>query len=101
MRPIMLAQVDKQRPVVILTRETVRNERSRVTVAPITSRVRGLRTEVTVGRVNGLDHDSVISCDNIATIELGDLGPLLGYLLESQELALTEAILAAFDLTLD
>lgn len=101
MRPIMLAQVDKRRPVVILTRETVRHERSRVTVAPITTRIRGLRTEVPVGRANGLDHDSVINCDNIATIELADLGPQLGYLLESQELALTEAILAAFDLTPD
>jgi mRNA interferase MazF len=101
MRPIVLAEVDKRRPVVILTRESVRPDRTRVTVAPITSRVRGLRTEVAVGRANGLDHDSVVNCDNIVTIEVSDLGPQLGFLLESQEPALATAIQAAFDLTLD
>lgn len=101
MRSIVLADVDKRRPVVILTREAVRHGRSRVTVAPITSRVRGLRSEVAVGRANGLDHDSVVNCDNIATIEVSDLGPQIGSLLESQEPALAAAIQAAFDLTLD
>lgn len=101
MRPIILADVDKRRPVVILTREAVRTDRSRVTVAPITSRVRGLRSEVAVGKANGLDHDSVVNCDNIATIEVSDLGPQIGFLLESQEPALAAAIQAAFDLTLD
>jgi mRNA interferase MazF len=101
MRPIVFAEVDKRRPVVILTREVVRADRSRVTVAPITSRVRGLRSEVAVGRANGLDHDSVVNCDNIATIEVSDLGPQIGFLLDSQEPELATAIQAAFDLTLD
>ncbi|HEU4849056.1 MAG TPA: type II toxin-antitoxin system PemK/MazF family toxin [Terrimesophilobacter sp.] len=101
MRPIVLAEVDKRRPVVILTREAVRLDRTRVTVAPITTRVRGIRTEVKVGPTNGLDHDSVVNCDNIVTIEVSDLGPQLGFLLDSQEPALAAAIQAAFDLTLD
>ena len=64
MRPIHLAQLDKERPVLILTRELVRPHLTRVTVAAITRTVRGLSTEVPVGTVNGLDYESVVSCDN-------------------------------------
>ncbi len=82
----------------MLTQELVRPHLSRVTVAPITSTVRGLSTEVAVGRANGLDHDSVVSCDNILTVSVTALGRQVGLLLEGQEGALTAAIHAAFDL---
>jgi mRNA interferase MazF len=98
MRPIYAARLDKTRPVLILTREVVRPHLSRVTVAPITSTIRGLSTEVPVGPANGLDHASVVSCDNIVTVPVSALGPLLGFLLSEQETALTDAIRAAFDL---
>jgi mRNA interferase MazF len=98
MRPIHLAQLDKVRPVLVLTREVVRPHMKNVTVAPITSMARGLSTEVPVGPANGLDHDSVISCDNITTVPTRDLMPQIGYLLAAQEPALTQAIVAAFDL---
>ncbi len=100
MRPIHAARLDKTRPVLILTRETVRPHLTNVTVAPITSRIRGLSTEVPVGPANGLEEPSVVSCDNIQTIPVVDLGRQLGLLSDSQEAALTEAILAAFDLDL-
>lgn len=98
MRPIHTARLDKARPVLVLTRELVRPHLSRVTVAPITTTARGLSTEVAVGRANGLDHDCVISCDNIVTVPRSALGPQLGYLMPAQEAALTAAIHAAFDL---
>ena len=98
MRPIHTAQLDKRRPVVILTRELVRPHLDRVTVAPITTTVRGLSTEVPVGPINGLDADGVISCDNIVTVPASVLGAQIGVLLIDQEAALTAAIRAAFDL---
>ena len=98
MRPIHVATVDKRRAVVVLTRESVRPYLEWVTVAPITSTSKGLTTEVSVGRANGLEHESVITCDNIATIAVGELGEQIGYLLDAQEAQLTEAIAAAFDL---
>jgi mRNA interferase MazF len=98
MRRIHLAKIDKTRPVVILTREAVRPFRRRVTVAPITSTIRGLSTEVLVGKINGLDHESVVSLDNIITIEVHELGRLVGYLTPEQNHALTDAIVNAFDL---
>jgi len=100
MRPIHTARLDKTRPVLILTRELVRPHLSRVTVAPITSTVRGLSTEVPVGAANGLDQECVISCDIIVTLPRSPLGRQLGYLLPTQELELTAAIHAAFDLDL-
>jgi mRNA interferase MazF len=100
MRPIHLARLDKTRPVLVLTREAVRPHLSRVTVAPITSTIRGLSTEVAVGAANGLKHDCVVSCDNITTIPVTTLGRQIGYLRMTQEPDLTFAIQAAFDLEL-
>ena len=98
MRPIHLAKLDKQRPALVLTRELVRPRMSRVTVAPVTSTIRGLSTEVPVGRANGLTHPSVVSCDNIVTVPKSVLGRHIGYLLPSQESALSSAIRSAFEL---
>jgi mRNA interferase MazF len=97
-RPIQTARLDKTRPVLVLTRELVRPHLTRVTVAPITSTVRGLSTEVLVGRANGLANGSAVNCDNIVTIPASALGRQIGYLLPAQEDALTAAIHAAFDL---
>ena len=98
MRPIHLAQLDQERPVLILTRETVRPHLARVTVAPVTTTIRGLSTEVAIGRANGLDHDSVVSCDNIVTVPTAAVGRRIGQLLPAQEPALAAAIRTAFDL---
>lgn len=98
MRPIHIAHLDKARPVLVLTREVVRPYLRNVTVAPITSTIRGLSTEVPVGLANGLSRKSVVSCDNISTIPVGYLGDQIGFLLHDQEPALTAALLAAFDL---
>jgi mRNA interferase MazF len=98
MRPIHLARLEKVRPVVVLTRELVRPYLRNVTIAPITSTVRGLSTEVLVGPANGLHHDSVVSCDDITTVPADQLLQQIGYLLPAQESELTEAIVAAFDL---
>jgi len=98
MRPIHIARLDKSRPVLVLTRELVRPHLATVTVAPITTTIRGLSTEVAVDIVNGLDGPSVVSCDNITTIPVSTLGAQVGVLLDQQEPALGAAIRAAFDL---
>ena len=98
MRPIHVAQLDKSRPVLVLTRELVRPHLTTVTIAPITTRVRGLFTEVGVGAENGLAGPCVVSCDNITTIPAAALREQVGILLDAQERALAEAIAAAFDL---
>ncbi len=98
MRPIHIAHLDKARPVLLLTRELVRPHLTTVTVAPITTTIRGLSTEIPVGIANGLSGPSAVSCDNITTIPTDTLGEQIGVLLDHQEAALATAIAAAFDL---
>lgn len=98
MHSIWLARLDKPRPVLLLTREEVRAVRQLVTVAPITSTVRGLRSEVIVGQRNGLEHDSAVNLDSIATVPRDVLVCPIGALLEEQEHDLTRAFHEAFDL---
>jgi mRNA interferase MazF len=98
MRAIHVAKLDKARPVLILTREPVQPYLRTVTIAPITTTVRGLSSEVGVDAANGLAEPSVVSCDNITTIPTDAVGEQIGVLLDSQEPALSEAIAAAFDL---
>ena len=98
MRPIHIARLDKARPVLILTRELVRPHLTTVTIAPITTTVRGLSTEVAVDAANSLEGRSVVSCDNVTTILKSALGEQIGVLFDGQEQALSDAIRAAFDL---
>ena len=98
MRPIHVARLDKARPVLVLTRELVRPHLTTVTVAPITTTIRGLSTEVPVDAANGLAGPSVVSCDNITTIPTSALGEHVGMLLDHQEQMLSDAIQTAFDL---
>jgi len=98
MRPLHWATLDKRRPVLVLTREVMVGRMSTVTVAPVTSTLQGIATEVPVGRSNGLSHPSVVKCDQIMSIPTGHLHEPCGFLLDAQELALHEAIQAALDL---
>lgn len=98
MRAIHVAQLDKARPVLVLTRELVRPHLTTVTVAPITTTIRGLSTEVKLDAANGLSSPSVVSCENVTTIPAEALRNQIGVLLDDQEFELSAAIRAAFDL---
>lgn len=70
------------RPAVIATRNAAIPHLTNVVVVLITTRVRGLRTEVGLGRAHGLLEGSVANCDNLLTVpkaalarRRGTLGP--------------------------
>ncbi len=67
------ADVDKVRPVVILTRARVAPRLHRVLVAPVTTTVRGLATEVALGRAEGVKSPSVASLDNVQLLPVSCL----------------------------
>jgi mRNA interferase MazF len=98
MRPIHIVDLDKPRPAVILTRESVRPRRRWVSVAPIKTAAAGLSTEVPVGPRQGLDHASVIDCDSIVTVGTSQVGRQIGLLMDDQEPDLARALSIAFDL---
>jgi mRNA interferase MazF len=99
-REICLAALDKTRPVVVLTRDAARAAMTKVTVAPITTTVKGLSSEVAVGPSNGLEEVGAISVDNVVTIPSRLLGRTVGYLNGEQEHLLARAIVLAYDLDL-
>lgn len=71
---------------------------TKVSVAPITTTIKGLSSEVGVGPDNGLDADCVISLDNVLTVPARSLGRTVGYLNPEQERQLARAIVLAYDL---
>lgn len=62
------ADLDKVRPVVLVTRSSVAPRLRRVLVAPITTVVRGLPTEVPLGVAEGVSDESVASLDNVQQV---------------------------------
>jgi mRNA-degrading endonuclease toxin of MazEF toxin-antitoxin module len=67
---LWLAQVGrKKRPVLVVTRSEVIDVRDLVTVAEITTSIRGLAAEVDIDHTDvGLDRPSVVNCDGIHTV---------------------------------
>ena len=65
---------DKPRPVLVLTRASAIDYLSRVTVAPITSAVRGVPSEVIVGPDDGLKQPCAINLHNVVTVSKGGIG---------------------------
>lgn len=99
-REIRLATLDKSRPVVVLTRDAAQAAMTKVTVAPVTTTVKGLSSEVPLGPANGLDDGCAISVDNTVTIPARALGRVIGHLTTADEAALARAVVLAFDLDL-
>ena len=57
-----------RRPVLLLSRDEAYSVRSQVTIAPVTTRVRDLWSEVTLGPDDGMPKACVANLDNITTI---------------------------------
>lgn len=71
---------DKQRPVLILTRASAIPYLSRVTVAPITSTIRGVPSEVSLGLDDGMRQPCAANLHNLLTIDQKALGRRLAQL---------------------
>ena len=69
---------DKRRPVLVLTREEIIGHLTTVTVAPITTTVRGIASEVPVGAEVGLRHPSAVNLDHVATVPRAGLRSYVG-----------------------
>ena len=65
--------LDKVRPVVVLTRRRVASQLTRILVAPVTTTVRDLPTEVTLGQLEGVKPGSVANLDNVQLIPASTL----------------------------
>ena len=68
---------DKKRPVLILTRDSILEYLGEVTVAPITSTVRDIPSEVFLSKQDGMTKDCAINFDHIQTVSKGKIGSLI------------------------
>ena len=89
------AKPDKNRPVVILTRDSVLDFLGEVTVAPITSTIRDIPTEVLLTKEDGMSRDCAVNLDHIQTVSKGKIGPLITTLSSIKMSELRSALLFA------
>jgi mRNA interferase MazF len=75
---------DKNRPVVILTRDSIIPHLREVTVAPITTTIRDIPSEVLLGRVDGMSKECAINCDHLQTVDKSRIGSLITSLSSSR-----------------
>jgi mRNA interferase MazF len=68
---------DKNRPVVILTRDSIIPHLREVTVAPITTTIRDIPSEVLLGSVDGMPKECAINCDHLQTVDKSRIGSLI------------------------
>jgi mRNA interferase MazF len=59
---------DKRRPVIVLTRDTMLEYLGEVTVAPVTTTIRDIPSEVLLSRTDGMMRDCAINLDHIQTV---------------------------------
>lgn len=69
-----------RRPVLLLTRTAAHQYLAKVTVAEVSTTVRGIPQEVRLGRREGLARPSVANLDNVHVIARAHLGDLIGTL---------------------
>ncbi len=89
---------DKRRPVLILTRDSVLKYLGEVTVAPITSTVRDIPSEVFLSKQDGMTKDCAINFDHIQTVSKGKIGSLISTLSPDRLEQVSEAIQFALNL---
>lgn len=65
---------DKKRPVLVLTRSSAIAVLNSVTIAPITSTIRNIPTEVILTRDDGLPNTCAANFDNIQTVPKSNVG---------------------------
>ena len=92
------AAPDKRRPVLILTRDSILQYLGEVTIAPITTTVRDIPSEVFLSEHDGMHHDCAINCDHIQTVSKGKIGALITRLSPAHMSAVTRAIAFALNL---
>jgi mRNA interferase MazF len=89
---------DKKRPVLILTRDSILGYLGEVTVAPITSTIRDIPSEVTLSRNDGMPKDCAINCDHIQTVSKDKIGALITTLSSDKMKQIRETIQFALNL---
>ena len=74
------APPDKRRPVVVLTRDSIIEYLGEVTIAPVTSTIREIPSEVVLTAGDGMPRDCAINLDHVQTVSKDRVGTLIATL---------------------
>lgn len=86
-----------RRPVLLLTRSSAYPYLNKVIVAEVTSTIRGIPQELSLGRREGLPRASVVNLDNVHVVAQAVLGHRIGALAASREREVKRALGYALD----
>jgi mRNA interferase MazF len=89
---------DKKRPVLILTRNSVLEYLGEVTIAPITTTIRNIPSEVFLSKAIGMPQECAINCDHLQTVSKLKIGSLITSLSPSKMIEVGRAIRFALDI---
>jgi mRNA interferase MazF len=92
---LALPRPDKRRPVVVLSRPSLLDVLHTVTVAAVTSTLRGVPTEVPLGIDEGLKGPSCVNLCNLFTVRQSDLRTFVGSVPPSKMRAACDALAIA------
>ena len=84
MRWYKFEKPDKGRPVVILTRDSIIEHIGELTVAPITSTIRDIPSEVLLDKADGMSRECAVNCDHTQTVPKAKMGPLVTTLAQTR-----------------
>jgi mRNA interferase MazF len=90
---------DKSRPVLILSRNSVIDYLSEITIAPVTTTIRDIPSEVTLSKADGMPRDCVVNCDHIQTVSKARLGTVITRLSAGKMQRVNEAVSFALELS--
>ena len=93
------AKPDKSRPVVVLTRDSIIPHIGEVTVAPVTSTIRDIPSEVLLDKVDGMPRECAVNCDHMQTVAKAKIGSLLTSLSAARMREIRAAIVFAIALS--
>ena len=91
-RLYQFAAPDKRRPVVVLTRDSAISYLSTVTVAPITSTIRGVPSEAILDEVDGMKARCAVNLHNPITVSQSRLGMRIAQLSAARMDEICEAL---------
>lgn len=83
---------DKKRPVLVLTRDTVIEYLGEITIAPVTSVIRDIPSEVCLSRDDGMQRSCAINCDHLQTVAKSRIGGLITTLSHEKMAAVRRAV---------
>lgn len=92
------AHPDKKRPVLILTRDSILEYLGEVTVAPVTSTVRDIPSEVALSKRDGMTRVCAVNCDHLQTVAKGKIGSRVATLSEEKMNRVAKAVGFALNL---